>query len=228
MPGAPPGVGRRPRLAGARPAGVAWGGRRGDPAGGQTHPPRSRPERPCPHTGGAASAVPRRWDREERPLTTLQPPHGDLIAAHTPDGGQTLARRSRPERPCPRAGGAAMAVQRRWDREERPVTRAQAPIGDLIRDLGQDSVDLVRQEINLAKLEIKESVSQITRGAIGAALWGGIALVGGLALTACLILLIGMALDGAYWAGALIVGAVFVLLGALMAWRSVNKIRETD
>ena len=121
-----------------------------------------------------------------------------------------------------------MAVQRRWDREERPVTRAQAPIGDLIRNLGQDSVDLVRQEINLAKLEIKESVSQITRGAIGAALWGGIALVGGLALTACLILLIGMALDGAYWASALIVGAVFVLLGALMAWRSVNKIRETD
>ena len=108
------------------------------------------------------------------------------------------------------------------------MTRAEAPLGDLIRDLGQDGVELVRQEINLAKLEIKESVSRIASGAIGAALWAGVALVGGLALTACLILLIGMALGGAYWGGALIVGAVFVLLGGLMAWRSVNKIRETD
>jgi len=121
-----------------------------------------------------------------------------------------------------------MAVQRRWDREERPVTRAEAPLGELIRDLGQDGAELVRQEINLAKLEIKEAAGRITSGAIGAGLWGGVALVGGLALTACLILLIGMALGGAYWAGALIVGAVFVLVGALMAWRSVKKIRETD
>ncbi len=65
-----------------------------------------------------------------------------------------------------------MAVQRRWDREERPVTRAEAPLGDLIRDLGQDGAELVRQEINLAKLEIKEALSRITSGAIGAALWG--------------------------------------------------------
>jgi len=121
-----------------------------------------------------------------------------------------------------------MAVQRRWDREERPVTRAEAPLGDLIRDLGQDGAELVRQEINLAKLEIKEALSRITSGAIGAALWTGVALVGALALTTCLILLIGMALDGAYWAGALIVGAVFVLVGALLAWRSVKKIRQTD
>lgn len=121
-----------------------------------------------------------------------------------------------------------MAVQRRWDREERPVTRAEAPLGDLIRDLGQDGAELVRQEINLAKLEIKDAVGRIASGAIGAALWAGVALVGGLALTACLILLIGMALDGAYWAGALIVGGVFVLVGALAARHSIKKIRETD
>lgn len=121
-----------------------------------------------------------------------------------------------------------MAVQRRWDGEERPVTRAEAPLGDLIRDLGQDGAELVRQEINLAKLEIKEATRRITSGAIGTAVWAGLAFVGGLALTAFLILLIGMALDGAYWAGALIVGAVFVLIGGLMARRSINKIRETD
>src|SRR5690606_19862738 len=116
-----------------------------------------------------------------------------------------------------------MAVQRRWDGEERPVTRAEAPLGDLVRDLGQEGVELVRQEINLAKLEIKEATSRIASGAIGAAVWSGLAFIGGLALTACLILLIGMALDGAYWAGALIVGGVFVLLGGLLAWSSIKK-----
>jgi uncharacterized membrane protein YqjE len=121
-----------------------------------------------------------------------------------------------------------MAVQRRWEGEERREAQAGAPLGSLIRDLGQDSAALVRQEINLAKLEFKEAIGRITSGAAGAAIWAGLALVGGLALTACLILLIGMALDGAYWAGALIVGAVFVLLGGLLAWRSVKKIRETD
>ncbi|HEX7089297.1 MAG TPA: phage holin family protein [Longimicrobiales bacterium] len=121
-----------------------------------------------------------------------------------------------------------MAVQRRWDGEERREAQAEAPLGSLIRDLGQDGAALVRQEINLAKLEFKEAIGQITSGAMGAAIWAGLALVGGLALTACLILLIGMALDGAYWAGALIVGAVFVLVGGLLAWRSVKKIRETD
>lgn len=121
-----------------------------------------------------------------------------------------------------------MAVQRRWDGEERHVPRAREPLGDLIRDLGQDGTELVRQEINLARIEIKEAAGRIGSGAAGAVVWAGVALIGALALTAFLILVIGNALDGAYWAGALIVGAVFVLLGGLMAWRSVKKIRETD
>jgi uncharacterized membrane protein YqjE len=121
-----------------------------------------------------------------------------------------------------------MAVQRRGDGVERRGPQTEAPLGSLIRELGQDGATLVRQEINLAKLEFKEAIGRITSGAAGTAIWAGLAFVGGLALTACLIMLIGMALDGAYWAGALIVGAVFVLLGGLMAWRSVKKIRETD
>ena len=58
------------------------------------------------------------------------------------------------------------------------------------------------------------------------AIGAGLAAAGGLALTAFLILVIGNILNGAYWAGALIVGVLFLLVGALIARSGINNMKE--
>lgn len=122
-----------------------------------------------------------------------------------------------------------MAVERRIDGESRriPGQAEPASIGALINQLADDSRELVRQEINLAKLEMKESAGHIASNIARAAIWGGVAAVGGLALTAFLVIVIGNALGGAYWAGALIVGVVFLLVGGLLARSAMKKIART-
>lgn len=102
----------------------------------------------------------------------------------------------------------------------------RASITDLLRQLASESGNLVRQEMNLAKLEIKDTASQFARDGVKLALGAGLAATGGLALTAFLILVIGNILNGAYWAGALIVGVLFLLVGALIARSGINNMKE--
>ncbi|NLE81656.1 MAG: phage holin family protein, partial [Rhodococcus sp.] len=102
----------------------------------------------------------------------------------------------------------------------------RASITDLLRQLASESGNLVRQEMNLAKLEIKDTASQFARDGVKLALGAGLAATGGLALTAFLILVIGNILNAAYWAGALIVGVLFLLVGALIARSGINNMKE--
>ncbi|HEX7117256.1 MAG TPA: phage holin family protein [Longimicrobiales bacterium] len=99
---------------------------------------------------------------------------------------------------------------------------------DLLRELAGESAALVRQEANLARLEMKETASAIARDAVRIGIAIGLAAAGGLALTAFLVLVIGNLLNGAYWAGALIVGALFLLIGGLMAKRAVSDLQHID
>lgn len=104
----------------------------------------------------------------------------------------------------------------------------RASMGDLLRQLANESGDLMRQEVNLAKLEMKETASQMAQDGVKLGVALGLAAVGGLALTAFLILVIGNLLDGAYWAGALIVGALFLLIGGLLARNAINDLKKQD
>jgi len=100
-------------------------------------------------------------------------------------------------------------------------------MGDLMRRLGTDASGLVRKEMALAKLEMKENARTLALDSVKAGVGLGVALVGGLALSAFLVIVIGNALDGAYWAGALIVGVVFALVGGVLAWRAVRHMKES-
>lgn len=126
-----------------------------------------------------------------------------------------------------------MATERPNDRFDGPERRLrpveeEESIQGRVKNLAQDSADLVRQEVNLAKLELRELGRQLAQDAVQIGIAVGVLAVGGLALTAFLILLVGLLLDGAYWAGALIVGAVFVLVGAILAKNAVDDLRERD
>src|SRR3712207_9114254 len=79
-----------------------------------------------------------------------------------------------------------------------------AGIPDLIRDLADDSKRLLVDEVQLAKLETKESVRRASKGALWMALAFGIGVVTLVAATLLLVTLIGRLARGHMWVGALV------------------------
>ena len=90
----------------------------------------------------------------------------------------------------------------------------ERPAGELVKDLSTQVSTLVRQELELAKVELTEKGKQ---AGIGAGMFGGagvLALCGVGALVATAILALATAVDG--WLAALIVAAaLFVVAGVL-------------
>jgi hypothetical protein len=100
------------------------------------------------------------------------------------------------------------------------------PIGELLKQLSQETATLVRQELELAKAEVRDKGKKagIGAGLLGAA--GVVGLAGLGALTAFLILLLDLIFPA--WAGALIVAAVYGLIAAVMALRGRDKVKEAS
>jgi uncharacterized membrane protein YqjE len=108
-----------------------------------------------------------------------------------------------------------------------PPVEGDPSIGDLFRQLAQDSTTLIRQEVALAKTEVRENVKTAARDMTMIAVGGAIAAVGGLVLTAFLVILLGSLLVN-YWLAALIVGVIYLLVGGGLAWSNLNRLREAD
>ena len=100
----------------------------------------------------------------------------------------------------------------------------EQPIGDLLKQLASETSTLVRQELDLAKAEMREKGRKAGPGIgmIGAA--GGMALLAAGALTAFLIL----ALDGAVpnWLAALVVALVYGAVAAALYLRGKEKVDD--
>ena len=95
-------------------------------------------------------------------------------------------------------------------------------ITDLLRRLGDDVSALVRNEVALAKLEIRETVQVLVRDSAKLAIAFTLAWIGALALTAALIIGIGHLLGDRYGTAALIVGVLFLGVGGLLARAGVK------
>jgi MFS family permease len=98
------------------------------------------------------------------------------------------------------------------------------PVGELVKQLADQTSTLVRQEIGLAKAELTEKGKEAGKGA---GLFAGAAVVGLLAagaLTAFLIML----LDGALanWLSALIVGVVFAAVAGALAAAGRSRVKR--
>jgi hypothetical protein len=100
-------------------------------------------------------------------------------------------------------------------------------LGTLFGQLAQDTSTLIKQEIALARAEMRASISQTANGAVKIGIAAGVAAVGGLVLTAFLVLLLGDLLDN-YWLSALIVGAVFALIGGLLAMSGIRRLKSVQ
>ena len=98
------------------------------------------------------------------------------------------------------------------------------PIGELMKQLAQETTTLVRQEIELAKAEVTEKGK---KAGVGFGLWGGAGVVGLLALGALTAFFI-LVLDGAMpnWAAALVVAAVYGVIAAVLYLKGKEKVEE--
>src|ERR671916_500683 len=100
----------------------------------------------------------------------------------------------------------------------------ERPIGELLKQLSEETTTLVRQELDLAKAEVAQKGQQAGKGA---GMFGGAGIVGFLALAALTAALI-MAIDKATanWVAALIVAAVYAVIAGVLALQGRNKIQE--
>lgn len=100
-------------------------------------------------------------------------------------------------------------------------------LGALLRSLGEDMGTLVRQEIELAKLETTRTAKRVALDGAWIGAGATIAAVGGLCLVVALALGLG-ALLGSYWLGTAITGLVLVATGALVAWKGAGDLRRGE
>lgn len=109
---------------------------------------------------------------------------------------------------------------------ERTSTSDPRSLGDLFNDLSQKAGLLARQEVQLAKVEMKEKATRATADIATVVVGVFLANAALLALVAALIA--GLALFMAVWLAALIVGAVMGGVAALLVWKGINALKEID
>lgn len=95
-------------------------------------------------------------------------------------------------------------------------TDDEVPVGELFRRLSQDASALVRDEIALAKVELRETAKGYTKDAAKLGIAAAVAWMGVLALTAFLVVGLGDLFNN-YWLSSLIVAIAFLATGAMMA-----------
>jgi uncharacterized membrane protein YqjE len=107
-----------------------------------------------------------------------------------------------------------------------PQPPSDRSVGDLVFDVAEKSSTLVREEIQLAKTEISEKVTQILRGSvvgIAAGIFAFLALI--LVMEGVAWLLAEEVFDGNAWPGFFVEAALFLLIAAaagFFAYRAVQ------
>ena len=111
----------------------------------------------------------------------------------------------------------------RFDRND--ATAEDRGISELVKDLGEQTATLVRQELELARAELTQKGK--TAG-IGAGMFGGAGLFGFFAfaaLTTAIIAALSLAFDEV-WPAALIVAVVYGIVAGVLALKGKSKVQE--
>ena len=100
----------------------------------------------------------------------------------------------------------------------------ERPVGDLVKEATEQAQTLIRQEVELAKVELTEKGK---KAGMGAGMFGGaglFCLFAFAALTAAFIGAVDLAVP--FWAAALIVAAVYCAIAGVLALTGKNKVQE--
>lgn len=101
-------------------------------------------------------------------------------------------------------------------------------LGELLGEMTSSLSTLMRKEIDLARVELKEEVRQAGKAG---GLLGGAALIahmGALLLSLALALGLSDALDADPWVGLLVVGVIAVGVAAVLGAQGRNKLQQVD
>jgi MFS family permease len=102
---------------------------------------------------------------------------------------------------------------------------ADRPVGELLKDLSDQTSRLIRSEMELARAELTEKGK---RAGIGAGMFGAAGVLGLYAvgaLTACFIALLATAVDH-LWLAALIVAAVYAAVAGVLALTGKSQVEQ--
>jgi hypothetical protein len=106
--------------------------------------------------------------------------------------------------------------------------REDRSVGELFGQLTQDLTLLIRQEAQLARTEIQAKISRASRDLASLATGGVVALVGGLAIVAAVILLLVDPVGLEPWLAALLVGVLLAGGGYLMLRKGLQDLKQLD
>jgi len=117
------------------------------------------------------------------------------------------------------------SVSRSSDRRQWVVSEDERySLGDLVSGVTNDLATLMRQEIQLARAETMEKVSQTTRSVVWIAAGGMVAYAGLIGLLIAAI--VGLASFIPLWVSAAIVGLVVIVIGYLLIESGRNKLKN--
>jgi uncharacterized membrane protein YqjE len=105
-----------------------------------------------------------------------------------------------------------------------PTELQDRPMGELVKQLSDQTTQLVRAEVELAKAELAQKGKQ---AGIGAGMFGGAGVFGVYgfgALTAAIIAVIATAMDT--WIAALIVAVVYLAIAGIAALLGKNRVQQ--
>jgi len=121
-------------------------------------------------------------------------------------------------------------------RETAPEAEARHPdsLPNLLKELRDEATMLVRQETALAKTEIKEEINKVFKN-IGILIGGAlVAFVGLIILMEAISALVTLGLVAAevgansIWLGPLIVGIIITVIGAVMAKKGIDTVKNAS
>jgi len=105
--------------------------------------------------------------------------------------------------------------------------RDDRSLGELFAELAQETSTLVRQEVELARVELGQKAARIGRDIASLVLGGAVAYAGFLAIMAAVIVALADAgLD--WWLAALVVGLVVVGVGAALLLRGRAALQNAN
>jgi uncharacterized membrane protein YqjE len=102
---------------------------------------------------------------------------------------------------------------------------SEPSLGELFGQLSTDAGQLIRQEVALAKAELRETGATLARDGAKLGMAAGLGLLGALAATAFLIVALGDLFDN-YWLSALLVAAGLLGAAAYLGKSALADIRE--
>jgi len=105
-------------------------------------------------------------------------------------------------------------------------SRDDRSLGELFSELSRQTSTLIRQEVALAKAEIKEKGSEVGKDVGMMAAGGLLAYAGLLALIATIIIILAEFMD--WWLSALIVSIVVLGIGGMLVQRGMSALKQAN